>query len=297
MNDELLTQRLRAASETIEMSEHAQARHLEAIAAALSGDNVTPLPSTAMNRRRRFVASIVAAAVIAPAGLAAASEDSVPGDALYGVKQVSERVLVLFDSDVIARHRIEELEALESRGEATSDLYELAVSALTELDEDHSLWQRLEASPRFVAEAVGEDDPFADDDRSIDDTPRPPTTIDVTLPDGSTAVVSVEDGRITEVETPTGWAVVEIDGDEVTVRSARHEVELELLDNGELRSTVIDDFGSIGDDSESDDALLDDTSRDVVTNPGGSDSHDEADTDDLGDDADDEPEDDDSTDD
>ena len=102
---------------------------------------------------------------------------------------------------------------------------------------------------------------------------------------------------ITEVETPTGWAVVEIDGDEVTVRSARHEVELELLDNGELRSTVIDDFDSIGDDSESDDELADDTSRDVVTNPGGSDSHDEADTDDLGDDADDEPEDDDSTDD
>lgn len=173
MNDEQLTQRLRAASEAIEMSDSAQAQHLEAISAALAtgagaaDGTVVPLSTAGAGRRRRIVASLVAAAVIAPAGLAAASEGSIPGDALYPVKQLSERVLVLFDSDVIARHRIEEIEALDTAGQFDPELYDDAREALIELGEDHPLWERLTSSTKTTSDPDDRDEPtIEDDDRS-----------------------------------------------------------------------------------------------------------------------------------
>ena len=189
MNDEQLTQRMRAASDAIEMSDSAQAQHLEAISAALaagadaSDGTVVPLSSAKASRRRRIVASVVAAAVIAPTGLAAASESSVPGDTLYPVKQLSERVLVLFDSEVIARHRIEEIEALDTAGRFDPDLYDDAREALTELGEDHPLWERLASSTEGAGDSDDSDDTAIGDDDRSELEPADETAVDTEITD------------------------------------------------------------------------------------------------------------------
>ena len=309
MNDEQLTQRMRAASEAIEMSDSAQARHLEAISAALSDGDVIPLSSARSTRRRQVIASIVAAAVIAPAGLAAASEDSVPGDPLYGVKQLSERVLVLFDSDIIARHRIEEIEALEDAGPIEPELYEDAREALTELGDDHPLWERLSASTATLAdEDEGESTP--DDDRSDNEAVSiPAVSLELDLPDGTEATITIEAGRILDIGVPAGWAVRELDDDEAMLKSASYEVEIDLQTDGTLRTEVttrvdVDDDSTSDDGEESDPDTgdsdePDDESATEVTIPAGDSSDDSEDPDDDAedDDPDDDPDDDESPDD
>lgn len=260
MNDEQTSQRMRAAAESITISETAQARHLEAISAALSEGEAVSLAGARSNRRRRAVASIVAAAVIAPAGLAAASEGSVPGDTLYPVKQLSERVLVLFDSEVIARHRLEEIEALEAIGRPDPDLYDDARAALTELGEGHPLWERL-ASSSMAAD---------DEDRSRGEAP-PPGRVTLRLPDGSEAAFMITHNGLVEVDPPTGWLVIELDDDVATLTSAHFEVDVQLLSDGTLNAEVTqrtpddDDSpsSSVGEPAEPDD----DESGATVTQP------------------------------
>ncbi len=241
MNDEQLTQRMRAASDAIEMSDTAQAQHLEAISAALttgadtSDDTVVPLSRA--SRRRRIVASVVAAAVIAPAGLAAASEGSIPGDALYPVKQLSERVIVLFDSDVIARHRIEEIERLEASGRFDPELYDDAREALTELGEGHPLWERLAASSDDYDR---QSPPIAQDDDEPSEQAASPTTVTLTLPDGSRATLTIADGELTDISPPAGWTVTELDDDGATMRSDDLEVEVKVRDDGSVDSEIVD---------------------------------------------------------
>lgn len=253
MNDQQLNQRLRSASEAIEMSNSAQARHLEAISAALAdgagGGTVIGMPGARASRRRRLVASVVAAAVIAPAGLAAASEGSVPGDALYPVKQLSERVLVLFDSDVIARHRIEEIERLDAIGRFDPGLYDDAREALTELGEGHPLWERLAASSDPGDDQNAPISP--DDDRSEEVTPT--TTVTVALPDGTRATATIADGELADVIAPTGWTVTELDDDEATLESDDYSVDIEVLSDGSLSLDVTEraDEPASSDDSGS----------------------------------------------
>lgn len=240
MNDEQITQRMRAAAESITISETAQARHLEAISAALSEGEAVSLAGARSNRRRRAMASIIAAAVIAPAGLAAASEGSLPGDTLYPVKQLSERVLVLFDSEVIARHRLEEIEALEAVGRPDPDLYDDARDALIELGEGHGLWERL-ASPSTAAD---------DDDRSGDEAPAP-GRVTLRLPDGSEAGFMITGNELVDVDPPTGWLVTELDDDAATLTSARFEVDVQLLSDGSLNAEVTQRTPDDDDDSPS----------------------------------------------
>jgi len=256
MNDEQLTQRMREASEALQMLEASQARHLEAVSAALTTigtsteAEVVSLTATGASRRRRMVASVVAAAVIAPVGLAAASEGSVPGDALYPVKQISERVLVMFDSDVIAQHRIEEIEALESAGRFDSDLFEDARAALSELGADHPLWQRLASvtsgNDAGSVPSIDEDD---DDDRSeLDSTDV--VVIAVELPDGSEATVTLSDDDLVGIELPTGWMVSETGDDGATLENDEYIVEIEVSDGTvELEVTQRGERESEDDDS------------------------------------------------
>ena len=251
MNDEQLTQRMRAASEAVKMSDSAQARHLEAISAALEPTatpdaEVIPLPSD-VTRRRRIVASVVAAAVMAPAGLAAASEGSLPGDALYPVKQISERVLVLFDSDVIAEHRIEEIEALEASGVVDPDLYDDARAALTELGEDHPLWQRLAAAS---APDDAEDDQEISDDDDLSEGESDVAVVELALPDGVAATITLAGDELMAIDTPTGWMVAEIDDDEATLESDSYIVEIEVLSDGSIDVIVTE---RLADDDESED--------------------------------------------
>lgn len=264
MNDEQLTQRMRAASEAIGMSDAAQARHLEAISAALPSDNVVALSAAAPSRRRRIVASVVAAVVIAPAGLAAASEGSVPGDALYPVKQISERVLVLFDSDVVARHRIQEIEALEAVGRFDTDLYDAARQALTELGENHPLWERLASSTEGADDSDGgEETTTADDDDRSELEPADSATVELVLPDGSKAVLTIAGGELLDVDPPAGWTVTELDDDEATLTADTFEVEVRVRSDGSLDTEISerrdDDTASTGGESEDDGTEADDS--------------------------------------
>ncbi len=313
MNDEQLTQRLKAASEAIEISDDAQGRHLEAISAALSAGDVVPLSAARSTRRRQVIASIVAAAVIVPAGLAAASEDAVPGDTLYGIKQLSERVLVLFDSDIIARHRVEEIEALEDSGRTEPALYDDAREALTELGEDHPLWERLSTSPETLAdEDAGEPDPVDDDDRSeVEEVAIAPLRLVLDLPDGTEATIIVEAGRIVDITTPAGWDVSEKDDDEATLRSQSYEVEIDLQPAGALRAEVtarvdtdddpsaddggladsdIDETGSTGPEDDAEGDSSDDTEDDSEADSSDDAEDDSDSTDDDGDSSGDDPE-------
>ena len=242
MNDEQLSQRIRTASESLQMSDSSQARHLEAISAALSSVDTTStdadvvaLSTASPSRRRRIVASVVAAAVIAPTGLAAASEDSVPGDALYPVKQISERVLVIFDSDVIAQHRIEEIEALEAAGRFDAELYDDARTALAELGEDHPLWQRLAAATTQDDNAI--DRAISDDDDRSDEEEAGVVVVELALPDGTEATATLDDEELVKIHVPSGWIITEIDDDGATLENDEFIVEVELT-NGSLELDV-----------------------------------------------------------
>jgi hypothetical protein len=65
---------------------------------------------------RRRVTIVALALVVGTAIPAVAAQQALPGEALYGWKKGSERFLVLFDRDIRARHRLNELESLLSSG-------------------------------------------------------------------------------------------------------------------------------------------------------------------------------------
>lgn len=72
--------------------------------------------------RHRTAVLVTAASIGSPVGLAIAAEGSIPGDALYPVKRVTERVLGLFDRDLPTDHRLDELAAMIERDAAAEDL-------------------------------------------------------------------------------------------------------------------------------------------------------------------------------
>ncbi|NND84483.1 MAG: hypothetical protein HKN46_04980 [Acidimicrobiia bacterium] len=62
--------------------------------------------------RRRLVAAIVTALLVLQTGVVWAAEDTLPGDALYGVKRAWEAPRSWFDHDVRVRNRLAEANAL-----------------------------------------------------------------------------------------------------------------------------------------------------------------------------------------
>ncbi|MCP4247373.1 MAG: carboxypeptidase regulatory-like domain-containing protein [bacterium] len=89
-----------------------------------------------------------------PTGIALAAESSVPGDALYPVKQVTERIRSLVDDDVVAEHRIEELEKLvaaDAPAEVIADQVNRATEQVDRLGSDHQLGSRLDQATAVVA--------------------------------------------------------------------------------------------------------------------------------------------------
>ncbi len=121
-------------------------RHLAAIELTLDEQ---PRPTVAMRPRmpRRLV-YVTAALVIAilPTGAAIAAEGTVPGDFLYPVKRVTESIRSVWDSDVVARHRVDELQALVDRGLDVQLLTDAITDAQHEVDSlvtDHPLRDRL----------------------------------------------------------------------------------------------------------------------------------------------------------
>jgi hypothetical protein len=94
------------ASIHLTVSPAARDRHLRAIAERLS--------RSGPRRSRRLLAVALAATLVIPVA-AAAAEDAMPGEALYLVKRALEPVRELFEDDVAAVNRVEELETLLDR--------------------------------------------------------------------------------------------------------------------------------------------------------------------------------------
>jgi hypothetical protein len=91
----------------IEISQEVRARHLQAMGSALARPVVRRAP-------RRVVLALAALLVIIPLASLAA-ESSVPGEVLHPIKRLVEPLRIVLDRDVVARHRVEELEVLIAR--------------------------------------------------------------------------------------------------------------------------------------------------------------------------------------
>jgi len=137
----------RLAGLRVDVPESVRQRQLGEILAAVRTAPPVRAPKN-FGRRRRWATAVASLAmVVAPVGTAVAAEDSLPGEALYPVKQVSERLRSVFDEDLPATHRVEELEALLERHAAASLVAEAerrAGEAIAGLDDPGELAGRLE---------------------------------------------------------------------------------------------------------------------------------------------------------
>lgn len=109
----------------IEMTDEVRDAQFQAIVAALAE---TPAERSSLLTRarlawRRWVVSVAAVGTAFVPVAAVASESALPGDALYPLKLTVERIQVLFDRDIDAEHRVDELERLVA-GDAPSDVLE-----------------------------------------------------------------------------------------------------------------------------------------------------------------------------
>lgn len=107
---------------------------------------LTPIFSPGRARRWAAALAVILALVLASAGTAIAAQSSIPGDPLYPVKRVTERLGLLVVRDPpgkthlrleFARRRTEEIEALDNRGEEVEEsiLVELATETEETLEE------------------------------------------------------------------------------------------------------------------------------------------------------------------
>ncbi|HAL61140.1 MAG TPA: hypothetical protein DCP08_01875 [Chloroflexi bacterium] len=107
---------------------------------------LTPIFSPVRARRWAAVLTVILALVLASAGTAMAAQGSIPGDPLYPVKRVTERLRLLVVRDLsgkthlrleFTRRRTEEIEALDERGEEVEEsiLVELATETEETLEE------------------------------------------------------------------------------------------------------------------------------------------------------------------
>lgn len=144
-----------SAAYRVEVDEESKIRHLAEMSAALK--TAPPMSFPTGRARRRRVASALAAVfvVAAPVGMAVAAEDSVPGDFLYPMKQATERVRAVFDDEVEATHRVEEVERLvflRAPRAAITRAVERAESATSDLVDRGTLGSRLESARRRLQE-------------------------------------------------------------------------------------------------------------------------------------------------
>ena len=147
MADQDALERLSAAYR-IEVDEGTKERHIAEMSTAIrtappatSSHRICPSKPRCRRRRGRVV-------VVAPVGMAVAAEDAVPGEFLYPLKQVTERVRAFVDDDIAATHRVEEAERLVVRGAPIVEItraVERAEAATSGLIEDRLLGPRLES--------------------------------------------------------------------------------------------------------------------------------------------------------
>ncbi len=210
MNDESkprnsLADRLRDATWT-PISEESRAAHMDAIESALDAGTLTP-PPRAYVRRRLAIAAMAAALFVLPTGMALAAESSVPGDALFPVKKLTETVRSWVDSDVVAEHRVDELAELLSRDAPQADIIDQLDRARVEVDRlatDHALQPVL----ANLAAAVS-DRPVGGGDVTVTDRERddPVATSTTVVSDVTTTTDRPSDRTTTTTTTTTDSTV------------------------------------------------------------------------------------------
>jgi hypothetical protein len=138
-------ERLSAAFRT-EVDEGTKERHIAEMSTAIRTAPPVRVPTGFALRHRIAAAAAAVAVVVAPVGMAVAAEDAVPGEFLYPLKQVTERVRAFVDDDIAATHRVEEAERLVVRGASIVEItraVERAEDATSGLVEDRLLGPRL----------------------------------------------------------------------------------------------------------------------------------------------------------
>lgn len=181
-------EKLRAAFE-VEMSDEVRDAHTATIARALAEAPIEMSPPQPSWWRKKATALITATMVVLPAGAAVAAEGTAPGDLLYPVKRIVESVRVVVDSDIVARHRVDELDRLLDRPGEFDRLADAVVDAgeaVTDLPSDHPLRDEFASltdrvTDRAVPEAPTTDVPVTDGavtDEPLTDVPadQAPTT-------------------------------------------------------------------------------------------------------------------------
>ena len=182
------------------VDENTRQRHLDSISSEIRS---TAAPRV---RRLRLLAIGVALVLLLPV-IALASEGAVPGDFLYPVKRAVEPIARIFDADVVAEHRVEEVEDLLDR-EASSDVIHDHVDEAREAVTDHQseLSDRIDAvvteldrreqqfddAPERVGDQVS-DEPLADDrDQTSTDSREKETGDEVVVDVTTTMAESTE---------------------------------------------------------------------------------------------------------
>lgn len=143
----------RLAAYRTEIDEGVRERHLAQMGVALRAAPTTAA-STRLGFRRRFATALATLTiVVVPVGAAVAAESSVPGEGLYPVKQVTERMRGWVDHDLVAIHRVEELEVLldrDANDELIAETADRAVVAVAVLDDPGELGPRLEQAQNRI---------------------------------------------------------------------------------------------------------------------------------------------------
>ncbi len=124
------------------VSDETRAGHLLAIDEALADRVVVPFGQRVSVVLRWAAAAVVIAGVLLPSAIVVAA-DSLPGDALYSVKRATEPLLAVFDSEVVARHRINEVVDLRLQDRPADKALEDATRAVDDLPSDSPLRDQL----------------------------------------------------------------------------------------------------------------------------------------------------------
>ncbi len=128
---------------------------------------------------RRWVASAAAAGALLTPAAAIAADGALPGDALYPIKRLLEPVVRLVDRDVIAEHRVEELEVLIARDGSSDIVTDLLIDARAAVGavDVPELRDRLAAIEEVIDQRTTDRIPASTDRPRVDTPPvDPPVT-------------------------------------------------------------------------------------------------------------------------
>ena len=144
--------RERLAGLRVEMPASTAEMHLAAIERELTN----PVPLRGTRRIRRLVGVLAASLTLLLPGAAIAADDAVPGDVLYPVKRSLEWAWSVVDPDVVARHRLDELEIVIDRGGPPVEIHARLQDAEAVIDDASvSLVRRLDRLTARLGESEG----------------------------------------------------------------------------------------------------------------------------------------------